>query len=47
MRLISTFMAWKLSTGFVLATELIEPDAVYAVGVTHRECIGVLSRIGR
>jgi hypothetical protein len=47
LRVLSTFMAWKLSTGFVLATELIEPDAVYAVGVTHWQCIGVLSRIGR
>jgi hypothetical protein len=45
--LVTDFMALKCSPGFVLATEIREPDAVVAIGVTHAERIGVLSRIGR
>jgi hypothetical protein len=47
MRLISKFMAWKLSSAFTMASELMEPDAVICVGVSHRERYGVLSRIER
>jgi len=47
MRLISDFMAWKSSPGFVMASEIKEPDAVYAVGVTQKETIGALSVISR
>jgi hypothetical protein len=45
--LVSDFMALKCSPGFVLATEIAEPDAIVAIGVTHAQCIGVLSRISR
>jgi len=45
--LLSRFMAWKLSPGFVMAAELQEPDAVYAIGVTHKECAAALSLIQR
>src|SRR5437879_2463160 len=41
--LISRFMQWKLSPGFTIASELKVPDAVYCMGVTHRECYAVLS----
>ena len=37
MRRVSTFMAWKQAPSFILASELLEPDCVYAVGVSHRE----------
>jgi hypothetical protein len=47
MRLISKFMACKLSPAFTMASELMEPDAVICVGVSHRERYGVLSRIER
>ena len=47
MHLISRFMQWKLSPAFTLATELKEPDTVCCVGVSHRECHGVLSHISR
>jgi len=47
MRLVSRFMQCKLSPAFTLASELKEPDAVYCVGVSYRECYGVLSHIGR
>ena len=33
--LVSDFMAWKLSPGLVLATELHEPDAVLSLGLQH------------
>lgn len=45
--LVRDFMAWKLAPAFVLATELAEPDAVCAIGVSHRETIGCLARITR
>jgi hypothetical protein len=47
MRLISKFMAWKPSPAFTMASELMQPDAVICVGVSHRERYGVLSRIER
>jgi hypothetical protein len=47
MRLISRFMAWKLSPAFTMASELIKPDAVICVGVSQREHHGVLSLIER
>jgi hypothetical protein len=45
--LVSDFMALKSSPGFVLATEIKVPDAVVAMGVTHTQRVGVLSRIDR
>ena len=47
MRLISRFMAWKLSPAFTMASELIKPDAVISVGVSQRERHGVMSLIER
>jgi hypothetical protein len=47
MRLVSRFMASKLSPAFTLASEIISPDAVYCIGVSHRECHAALSRILR
>ena len=47
MRLVSRFMRWKLSPAFTLASEIISPDAVYCIGVSHRECHAALSRIMR
>lgn len=47
LRLVSDFMAWKLSPGFVLATELAEPDAVLSVGVTHNEFYALVATIER
>jgi len=31
--LVSDFMAWKLSPGFILASELHEPDAALSIGL--------------
>jgi hypothetical protein len=45
MRLVSRVIAWKLSPAFTLASEIISPDAVYCIGVSHRECHAALSRI--
>lgn len=47
MQKISLFMAWKQALGFTLATELVNPDAVYAVGVTPKECVAAVSLISR
>src|SRR3990170_5863764 len=45
MSLVSRFMQWKLSPAFTIASELKVPDAVYCIGVSHRECYGVMSLI--
>jgi len=47
MSLVSRFMQWKLSPAFTMASELVQPDAVYCVGVSHGECYGVISLIKR
>jgi len=47
MRMVSRFMQWKLSPAFTLASEILQPDAVYCIGVSHHECHAVLSRISR
>lgn len=44
------FMAWKRTLTFTLATELIEPDAVYCVGVAPGErhsCLALIRRSPR
>src|SRR5438874_12073838 len=33
LRRVSAFMAWKKAFGFILASELLLPDCVYALGV--------------
>lgn len=44
---IALFMAWKQSLAFTLATELIQPDAIYCLGVGVKERYGCISRIKR
>ena len=46
-RAVSTFMAWKRSTGFTLATELYQPDSVWCTGVLRGERCQCLARIRR
>jgi len=43
--LVSDFMAWKLSPGFILATELHEPDALVSVGVRHNDYAALIAVI--
>ena len=45
--LVSDFMAWKLSPGFILASELQEPDAVLSVGIQHNDYWALISLIER
>lgn len=45
--LVSDFMAWKLSPGFILASELHEPDAVLRVGIQHNDYWALISLIER
>lgn len=47
MRRLSTFMAWKGALSFIVASELVEPDCVYALGVSAREVHACLSPIRR
>jgi len=47
LRKVSLFMARKLSPGFTLASELIEPDSVYCFGATHKEQLAAISLIER
>ena len=47
MSLVSRFMQWKLSPAFTIASELVQPDAVYCIGISHRESYGVMSLINR
>jgi hypothetical protein len=44
---VSAFMAWKQARSFTLASELIEPDAVYCLGVTAGDACACFSRIRR
>jgi hypothetical protein len=44
---VSAFMAWKLAMGFSLASELMEPDCVYCLGVSGNEVHACLARIRR
>ena len=44
---VSAFMAWKQALGFTLASELIEPDCVYCLGVTASQVCACFSRIRR
>ena len=45
--LVSDFMAWKLSPGFILASELHKPDAVLSVGIQHNDYWALISLIER
>lgn len=47
LRLVSDFMASKLSVGFVMVAELHVPDCVFAMAVTHHETIACMSEMTR
>jgi hypothetical protein len=47
MRRVSAFMAWKRALGFILASELLVPDCVYALGVMGDEVLACMARIVR
>ena len=47
MRRLQTFMLWKQVMAFSTVCELVEPDAVYAAGVSPRGVVGCLARITR
>lgn len=44
---LSLFMAWKQAAAFTLASEIVEPDAVYCLGVTYKERAACIARIRR
>jgi hypothetical protein len=45
--LVATFMALKLASGFILACELIEPDALMALAVSRNVAEGYVAPINR
>lgn len=47
MALVSDFMAWKLSPGFGLATELHKPDSVLSVAIMGKDYAALISLIDR
>lgn len=47
MRLVSGFMAWKGASGFIVSSELSEPDAIISVAVTRGNVIGAARMILR
>lgn len=47
LKMVSQFMAWKLSPAFTQAVELAQPAALACVGCSHGETVGVVSRIAR
>ncbi len=47
LRVLSTFLVWKQALAFVWTSELVEPDCVYAVGISKGERHACLSRIRR
>jgi hypothetical protein len=44
-RRVSAFMVWKQARGFSLASELVQPDAVYCLGVIADEAVACYSPI--
>ena len=47
LQLVSDFMAWKVSPGFVMASELHEPDALLSVGLFRDDYWALISIIDR
>ncbi|MFA5952022.1 MAG: hypothetical protein WC807_17245 [Hyphomicrobium sp.] len=45
--LVSRFMAWKSCPAFTQAVELVEPEAIVCVGVSHEEVVGLISLMDR
>ncbi|MFV0550837.1 MAG: hypothetical protein ACK5L6_02785 [Anaerorhabdus sp.] len=40
--LVSRFMSYRMATSFIMSSELVEPDAVTAVGVSRRHAVAGL-----
>jgi hypothetical protein len=47
MRLIASFMTWKMAVGFVLSAETSTPDAISSLAVTRDGAGGFMHRIKR
>ena len=47
LRALGTFMVWKQALAFTLASELVEPDCVYACGFAANEQHACFARIRR
>src|SRR5258706_11447054 len=47
MNVLKTFMAWKMALGFIMTTELHQPDAIIAAGVNRKGTLAVMSTISR
>ena len=47
LRRVSALMAWKKALGFILASELLVPDCVYALGVMRQDVLACMARITR
>lgn len=47
LRALATFMVWKQALAFTLASELVEPDSVYCVGIAPAERHACLARVRR
>jgi hypothetical protein len=45
LRVVRNFMIWKAAHAFVLANELIEPDAISVVALARSDVVGALQRI--
>jgi hypothetical protein len=44
---VKLFMIWKAASGFTLATEISDPDAISVIAVTRSDVIGAVQRITR
>jgi hypothetical protein len=47
MRLVQSYMKVKLARSFVMASELVDPDASMAVGVSRDQVLGAIQIINR
>src|SRR5258706_4910753 len=47
LNMLKLFMAYKTALGFIMTTELKEPDAITAVGVNRHETLAVVAEIPR
>jgi hypothetical protein len=45
--IVKLFMIWKAASGFMMATEVVQPDAIAVTAVTRTEVIGAYQRITR
>ena len=47
LQVVRTFMVWKAARSFVMANELVGPEAISVIAVTKSDVIGVMQRINR